>query len=391
MRAESGALLSPVRNLYKRPMPFLLRQSALWTLVVAVGACAVLFPIHVPFLHTASANSTGCAYEPAANQQAGLFIRHLPKSCSEQERERLSVRAGDILEALKEGKGIDLLGVVVTGDLLLNQLSTQSLADSGLQSSRLVEALQAQRITDVRIIKGSISLRDSRVHGQISTNLKEGFLVVAGPVTTNGTTFDGSVDLSHTAFLGAVDFSDTIFLQEGFFVRALFTQAARFERTAFGTHTRFHRAVFADSASFLRAGFNGLAEFLEVSFEKDTSFARTYFKSGTGFSGSRFHQGLDFSEATFEREVYFLFTRCDGDAYFRRATFRSTADFTNAEFKGLDDFSKTYFEVAPTFKDTKRNPNHRSLGGLQNPKVLLAIGAALLCFTLLFLFFLRKI
>jgi len=368
----------------------LLRQSALWTLAVAAGACLVLLPTHTLFLRTASADSTGCGYESVANQQGSPFIRHLPKSCSEEERERLSVSATDILDALKEGRGIDLLGVVVTGNLLLDQLSPQSLADSGLQSSRLVEALQAQGMSDVRIIKGSVSIRDTRVRGQISTNLKEGYLVVAEPVTTNGTTFEGAVDLSHTAFLGAVDFSDTILLEEGFFVRALFTQTARFERTAFGTHSRFHRAVFAESASFLRAGFNGLAEFLEVSFEKDASFARTYFKAGTGFSGSRFHQGLDFSEATFEREVYFLFTRIDGDAYFRRATFRSTADFTNAEFKGLDDFSKTYFEVTPTFKDTKRNPDHRSLGGLQNPKVLLAIVAALLCFTLFFLFFLRK-
>lgn len=376
---------------YKRPMSFLLRQPAQWTLAAAIGTCTALVPSHALLLSDASSDSTGCRYESGVNQQGGLFIRHLPKSCSEEDRERLSVPAADILEALKAGKGIDLLGVVVTGDLPLDQLSSRSLADSGLQSSRLVEALQSQRMTDVRIIKGAINLRDSRVRGHISTNLKDGFLVVAGPVNTSGTTFEGAVDLSHAAFLGTVDFSDTILLKEGFFVRALFTQATRFERTAFGTHTRFHRAVFADSVSFLRAGFNGLAEFLEVVFEKDASFARTYFKSGTGFSGSRFSQGLDFSEATFEREAYFLFTRCDGDAYFRRATFRSTADFSNAEFKGLDDFSKTYFEVAPTFQNTKRNPEHRSLGGLQNPKVLLAIVAALLCFTILFVFFLRKI
>jgi hypothetical protein len=337
-----------------------------------------------------AAETAGCTFEPGPADPGAPFTRHLPKVCTVEERERLAIPAEDLLKALTEGKCLDLAGVDVMGDLLLDRLPLQPHDAATLPSGRLRDVLQARSLTAVRVIGGPILLRDCRIHGRLGANLEEGLLVVRGEVETPGTTFEGPVDFSRTVFLAPVNFSDSILLREAFFIQSLFTQAATFERTAFGTRTRFHRAVFAGAATFLRAGFNGLAEFLEVSFEKDTSFSRTYFRLGVGFSGSRFHGGLDFSEATFEREAVFLFTVFDGDAYFRRTTFRAAADFSDAEFKGLEDFSKVFFEIQPTFTRTKSNPDRRSLGGLQDPKVLYAIGASLLVFTLGFLLLLRK-
>jgi uncharacterized protein YjbI with pentapeptide repeats len=351
---------------------------------------AGVFGICVLGLPVLSTDATRCAFEAATTDPTAPFTRHLPETCTQEERDAQPVHAQELMAALKEGKGIDLAGVVVAGDLMLDQLPLKPVASLDLRSTRLKEAVKTQHLDEVRVIGGPITIRDSRVRGKIATNIKDGFVVVQGPVTMGGTTFEHLVDLSHCAFLAMVDFSDSILLRDGFFIQTLFTQPARFERTAFGVHSRFHRAVFADTVSFLRAGFNGLSEFLEVSFEKDAGFSRTYFKRGTGFSGSRFQGGLDFSEATFEREAFFLFVRFEGDAYFRRATFRADADFSDAEFKGLDDFSKVFFEVPPKFVGTKRNQDRRTLGGLQDPKVLYAIMAAILVFTLGFILLLRK-
>jgi hypothetical protein len=328
-----------------------------------------------------------CAFESV--QGEGVYGRHLPQTCSPQDRERLAIQAGDLLEAITQGKTVDLDGVIIVGDLVLDQLPARPLDSVVSKAPHLRDALGADQSDDVRLVR-SLLIRGSEVRGRFVSNLRQGVLLVEGPVAFTGTSFEAPVDLSRTVFLGPFDASDAVFHREAFFVQCKFTQPARFERTAFGVHSRFHRTEFDESVSFLRAGFNGLAEFMEVSFKKDASFSRTYFRQGTGFSGSRFYAGLDFSEATFEREAYFLFTRFEGDAYFRRATFHGPADFSDAQFNGLGDFSKTYFEAVPQFGGAKRGGGHRSLGGLQNPTILFAIVLALAVFSIIFLVVLRR-
>ncbi|MGH7229941.1 MAG: pentapeptide repeat-containing protein [Nitrospiraceae bacterium] len=313
---------------------------------------------------------------------AESFRRHLGKECSEEDRRSHAVMAHELLEALKNGQSLDLLGVVIEGDLLLDQLPPMNLHEP--PPAKIQEVLRGRPLTDLREIPGSIAIRDSVMRGAISTRLKAGFMLAKGPVTMTGTTFQSPVDFSRTAFFGPVDFSNAIFLREGFFIQAIFDQPARFERTDFGTHTRFHRAVFGEHATFSRAGFNGLAELLEVSFEKGTSFSRAYFKMGTGFSGSRFSGDLDFSEALFEREVYFLFSIFEKDASFRRSTFRSQADFSDAQFKGVGDFANVSFKVDPNFTRTRMNGNPPRRDGLQDPRLLYGIGATVAVCMLLF-------
>src|SRR6185295_6498488 len=100
-------------------MLFLFRQAAQWTLASRPYVCAALFAFVPGWPHDASSGAAGCAFEPARPAPSASYVRHLPRSCTQADRERLAVNATEILQALKEGKGVDLAGVVVTGDLLL--------------------------------------------------------------------------------------------------------------------------------------------------------------------------------------------------------------------------------------------------------------------------------
>jgi len=317
------------------------------------------------------------------------FLRHLGTACSEQERDAHAVGAGDLLTAFKEGREVDLAGVVITGDLRLDELPLVAVQTVGIPSPRAQAALAQSNAKKLRVIPGPVSIRSSVIRGSLATNLRDSFLLIRGPVTMTGSTFERAVDFSRTVFLGPVDMSEAIFAREAFFIEAQFAQPARFERTAFGVQSRFHKAVFAEPVTFHRAGFNGTAEFIQVSFEKDARFSQTYFKMGTGFSGSHFHGQLDFSEAVFERAAFFMFTLFDGNAYFRRTTFRAEANFSDAQFKGVDDFSKAFFNVEPRFTRTKVSAARPSPGGLQDPRFLYGIGAALLVFAAAFILLLR--
>ena len=293
-----------------------------------------------------------CRVEEGADPR--VMVRQLEGTCGDKDRHALAVSADDVLTALREGKGVVLKGVVLAGDLPLDRLSLQPFEPGLVRHPAIVERIEAEQVSAVRVIHGPFILEDVEVQGMLATNPRfrggapgKGYVVIRGPVSLRGSTIRRSMDLSGMVFLDRADFSEMHISHEGFFIRATFARDADFTRTAFGTHSRFHRARFLGRATFTGSRFHGLAEFLEVSFAEDAGFSHTRFLQGTGFSGSRFHKTLDLSEARFDREVYFRFTEYQGEADFHRSLFRNTADFTEARFRGAADFREVVFEKPP--------------------------------------------
>jgi len=328
--------------------------------------------------------ASNCQVETPTSGPETAFTRHLGAGCTEQEREARAVDAAQLLQAFREGKGIDLSGVVVRGDLSLDTLPVGALPPE-------LEGMKALQGHEVRMIPGSMTIVNSVVRGAIRHRSAQGLLVVKGPVMFSGTKFEQLVDLSRTVFTQPVTLSAAMFLRESYFVEGRFLRDVVAEKTAFGPHTRFHRSVFQGPVTFQQSRFNGLAEFLEVGFEKDVNLSRTYFKLGTGFSGSRFQGVVDFSEASFDSQAFFTFTLFDGEADFRRATFRSTADFSNAQFKGRDDFSKALFEKGSQFTNATRSAPAQAPSGGENDFVQYAVIFMLLMFgALLIIYRIRR-
>jgi hypothetical protein len=67
-------------------------------------------------------SASNCLVETSPSGQGATLTLHLGAGCTEQEREARAVDAAQLLQAFKEGKGIDLIGVVVRGDLSLDML-----------------------------------------------------------------------------------------------------------------------------------------------------------------------------------------------------------------------------------------------------------------------------
>ena len=345
---------------------------------------AVLLLLLGPFSSQAE-----CRVESAPDGR-DAFVKHLSKTCTEDERLAHVVHAEKLLEAIQQGQEVDLVGVVIVGNLLLDQLPLVDVPAPGQLSPLIQKVLASRDVNTVRIISHALSIRDSQIRGTIATRLKEGYLLMQGPVTMTGTTYEEIVDLSRTMFTETVNLSEAVFRREGLFLQTVFNKPARFERVAFGTHTRFHRARFGETVTFEGARFNGLAEFLEVTFDKETNFARSNFKVGTGFSGDQFAGTLDFSDALFERDVYFLFARFVSDASFRRSTFRGQADFSDAEFHGAADFTRASFTIDPIFQRTKLSGSPPARGEFQKSLTLYGIAASLLVLTVLVLWIFKS-
>ncbi|MDR4503050.1 MAG: pentapeptide repeat-containing protein [Nitrospirales bacterium] len=304
-----------------------------------VGMAFALFGFNVP-------NLSACEIQKSS-KDSQIFQRHLIGPCSVDDRRRVAVSAESLLQALQDGKSLDLRGIVVEGDLMLDRLPLESLPHALQGSPRVRRIVDERHVETGRVISGSITMQDVVVQGNWATNLRNGLLVLFGPFAVTGTRFEQSIDHSHTLFLQAFDFSDSVIRYEGFFVGAYFDQSARFSKTTFGTHSRFHQAQFAQVANFMESRFHGLAEFLEVVFSQQANFSGVQFQMGTGFSGTHFNGPALFSRARFQREVFFRFARFRRQANFAGTTFEAVSDFSEASFSGTPDFSRAKFHTAP--------------------------------------------
>ena len=338
-----------------------------------------------------------CRVEREIAGEPGLFVRHVSSDCSKPERAAQAVQAAEVLQALKAGRGVSIRNAVVSGDLLLTQLPAAPVASVTLPDSVLADLSQSL-VTEVRVIRGLFSIRDSVVDGILDTQLKPDMVehrmlgdmvVIQGPVAFRGTTFTKTVDLSRTIFLGPVESDQAVFLGEALFLSCIFDKQATFEKTAFAGNTRYYQTVFHEPVTFLRAGFNGLTNFLSVTFRKESSFSRAYFKLGTGFSGSRFEGISDFSESLFEKNAFFTHAVFAADTYFRRATFRGEVNFSDADFRAKDDFSKVFYQQEPNFTRAKFAAP-RSTVGFENPVLLAIVAGALAVFLIAFIVILKK-
>ena len=296
----------------------------------------------------------GCVVETAATGiDVGLVI-HLSPSCTQAERENHAVRGEVIMDAIAKGRSVDLLGVLVRGDLIFDRLAVQTTA--GSSGSTLERANLEDHVggNEQRIVRQALSLRDSVVLGTVHHRAADSTLRFEGPVDFSGSHFKEGVDLSRSVFHKAVELSRAIFEKEAYFVQGQFVQRVDCREAKFGPSTRFHQSTFQGSVDCSSALFDGMAEFLEVTFEQPAVFERSRFGLGTGFSGSRFKGRVSFSEAIFSRETFFGFAAFEGEAVFTGAQFLGSADFSHAEFRQQDDLAKARFDQPPLLDETKR-------------------------------------
>jgi hypothetical protein len=307
----------------------------------------------------------GCVTEaPATGIEAGLVI-HLSPSCTPAEREAYAVRGEAVLDAIAKGRPVDLLGVIVRGDLIFDRLAVQATARSPVPALEIRNREDHAGGNGQRIVHKALSLRDAVVLGVVRHRSAEGTLRFEGPVNFSGSHFKEGVDLSRSVFHESVELSGATFEKEAYFVQGQFAQQVGCRETRFGPSTRFHRSVFRGSVNCTGALFDGTAEFLEVQFEQPATFERSRFGSGTGFSGSHFKSRVTFSEAIFSRETFFMFAAFESEAVFAGAQFLGSADFSNAEFRRQDDLAKARFDQPPLLSQTKRLEPAQPAGPLQ--------------------------
>ncbi len=299
-----------------------------------------------------------CSVQMSEPSRGVEFVKRLSLSCTQRERETEVVEAAAILEAMAQGWSVELVGVIVRGDLSLDHLpllhDSTPAADqagtgqAGRRGQKPVEEVEQRRV------RGSLTIKDSIVEGAVLHRSARGMLLFEKPVDFRGTVFQKDVDLSRSVFQEEIWLSRATFKRETYFVQGAFVKGLECQDTTFGPRTRFHRSTFRGTVDCTGALFDGMAELLEVTFEQGGIFERARFGSGTGFSGSRFWRDANFRDAIFSRDTYFAHCDFEGTTMFSGAQFLATADFSEAVFRQPDDLVKARFDMPPVVTGARR-------------------------------------
>lgn len=347
----------------------------------AVRFLALLLGGNVVSVQTVNA---ACVVETSAGPGGGGFVRKLPPDCTAAEREAQTVSGAAILEVLERGQTVELVGVIVRGELNLDRLPAR---EGGVPEGRGPETQEREEPAELRLVRGELTIRDSTVFGAVRHGSARGVVRFEGLVDLRGTNFAEGVDLSRAVFQKPVELSGSRFQKEAYFVQGVFKGGLSCRDTTFGPHTRFHRSTFHGPVDCTGALFDGLAELLEVRFEESVTFERARFGSGTGFSGSRFMRRASFEDAIFSRDTFFTFSVFEEAAVFAGAQFLGPADFADADFRKPDDLAKARFDSPPQFARTHRvlqGPVAESpdspIGSFAVTAVCLVLAAALLAY-----------
>src|SRR5687768_14360665 len=155
----------------------------------AIATSLLVVLLFVPPVHAAAE----CLVDHASAGSPDLFKTRLSSTCTPAEREARGVDASALLAAVKQGKSVDLDGVVVYGDLQFDALPAHT-------DPPHVEGILSREDKEIRVVAGAVSIINSVFRGTIIHRSTEGTLIFQGPVTFAGTTFERMVDLSRCVF-----------------------------------------------------------------------------------------------------------------------------------------------------------------------------------------------
>ncbi len=226
------------------------------------------------------------------------------------------VSALEIISKIKAGEPIDYQNVSVEGSLDLKGL----------------DVTQAVKITDSHFNATSF----------------EG-TTFEGTLDVSGCTFHENVSFMRARFLGDCNFEETRFLGQADFRVSRFDGLVSFTKAQFFDEVSFAYSQFNDEAIYVLASFQKDAEFDFVQFSKLASFSNAEFSGGVSFINAMLASQSNFGYVLFGGDAIFAATNFGNNVVFRSSQFTNAATFGLASFGGFADFGGTTFDEEAFF------------------------------------------
>ena len=262
--------------------------------------------------------------KPPDEARPDPFVRH------GAEDQRIEIGADEVLEAIAEGRDVDIEYAVIRGDLNIAKVRDRLEKDE--RGNAVIPGV-------VRVTYSQIQRADFA-----------------------GTTFFQHAHFWDATFSQWAVFRGATFSQRADFRDATFSQSADFEDASFSHGADLSGATFSQWADFCRAAFPQGADFSFATFSQRASFSGATFSQAAYFRHATFSQVAVFGGATFSQSADFVDATFSQGAFFTAATFSQEADFTWAGFWGSPDFTSAGIAFPGSFRGVRLHENTTPVG-----------------------------
>ncbi len=191
----------------------------------------------------------------------------------EFKREKQSISARQLLQAIADGNDISFNSCTITGTLDINRFFDQA------------EKFQTEKLA-------------TEQQGDVKT------LTISQSIVFDKCTFEGNVvfaaawsepDSVAVIFESDVVFNSSVFKSQGRFRNAVFKGIGSFDGCSFDSVATFKGARFEKAAKFRTVNFAGYCLFSNAEFKQTARFTNSHFAKGVNFAGTRFADRTDFN------------------------------------------------------------------------------------------------
>jgi len=305
------------------------------------------------------------------------LLRYIcPDNWSDQKKVANPIDAEEIVEAIKDGKVVEIINAVIEGPFILKSVNVES--EVSIQRTKIRGPLDWSYATFKRVLNFENSIFEADATFKAITVEKDIFL--------DNVTFLGIADFSDITVMGifysrSATYEKHSIFTEGNFKKRIEVNKSKFEGEAdfvgvrIGSCAEFTEAVFKKGASFNSvliegaaffnpATFEGEADFLSARIGSCAEFTEAVFKKGAIFNRTQIGESAFFNPATFEGEANFVSARIGSNAEFTGAVFKKGAIFNSTQIEGTAFFNPATFEGEANFRSTRFKSNAKFTGAV---------------------------
>jgi hypothetical protein len=284
-----------------------------------------------------------------------------PDNWSDQKKEANPIDAEEIVEAIKDGKEVEIINAVIEGSFILRSLNVES--EVSIQRTKIKGPLDWSYATFKRVLNFENSIFETDATFKAVTVEKDMFLdnvtfggfAAFSDITVLGIFYSRSANYKKQSiftegnFKKRIELNKSKFEGEANFVSARIGSVAVFTGAEFKERASFNGAQIGEGAFFNPATFEGEANFVSARIGSSAVFTGAEFKEQAIFNGAQIGEGAFFNPATFEGEANFVSARIGSSAVFTGSEFKEQASFSCAQIDGPAFFDLATFEGEANF------------------------------------------
>ena len=276
------------------------------------------------------------------------LLRYIcPDNWSDQKKVANPIDAEEIVEAIKDGKVVEIINAVIEGPFILKYTNVEE--NITIQRTRI----RGQVDWSYSAFKQMLKLENST----FETDATFTGIIVEKDIFQDNVTFLGKATFSDIMVNGVIHSRDSTFKKEAIFVESIFKKRVEFRETTFEGKVIFYQTQIEGRAFFDTATFKDEANFGSARIGGTAVFNRAKFKKIVIFNGANIEGGALFNSAIFEDDVDFYGAQINNIAEFYEAVFNKKANFGLIRIKTMIGFSSTIFKGKVNFNQAQIDGN----------------------------------